>query len=264
VIPLPTTAGPLRSVCPFEGKLLIGARSGVLVADPANPQAASVYCYPALASEHGFTSVTRMGDQLWACHRVGGLVGWKIGEFQQPLMVFSPTQLQGEPRHLIDAGLFAIGGQLQRISSSGKIETVLQVSRPIVAILASDSEILVADEGGAILQLDKSTLEKTGEIQTTGRLSGAALLPWLSSSRLLLNRADGAIDCIGLEDQLLTQFSSGQTGMRAVTASAAKVAAMTSDRQRILLWNPWDGRKPAGEIYLMGITHHRIADLAFG
>ena len=89
------------------------------------------------------------------------------------------------------------------------------------------------------------------------------MLPWMWSFRLLLNRAEGAIDCVGLEDQLVTQFSMGQTPLRAVTACAAKVAAMTSDRQRIVLWNPWDGRKPAVEIYLMGITHHRIADLAF-
>jgi hypothetical protein len=88
-------------------------------------------------------------------------------------------------------------------------------------------------------------------------------LPWLSSSRLLLNRADGPIECIGLEDQLVTRFGSNQTGMRAVTASAGKVAAMSADRQRILLWNAWDGRATAREIYVAGLTRHRVADLAF-
>jgi hypothetical protein len=144
-----------------------------------------------------------------------------------------------------------------------KIEPVLDTPCPIVAILQGDGQFIIACENGSLALIDSQTLEKIGDIQTTGRLSGAALLPWLSSSRLLLNRADGAIDCIGLEDQLLTQFHSGQPGMRAVTACAGKVAAMSGDRQRILLWNPWDGRKTAGEIYLTGITHHRVADLAF-
>ena len=45
--------------------------------------------------------------------------------------------------------------------------------------------------------------------------------------------------------------------------SAGKVAAMSSDRQRIVLWNAWDGRKVAAEVYLTGQTHHRVADLAF-
>jgi hypothetical protein len=95
-------------------------------------------------------------------------------------------------------------------------------------------------------------------------VTGGALLPWLSASRLLLNRADGPIECIGLEDQLVTQFSSGHTGMKAITGCIGKVAAMSSDRQRILLWNAWDGRKTAAEVYLTGLTHHRIADVVFG
>jgi hypothetical protein len=261
LIALPTAAGPLRSISASGGKLLAGARAGVMIVDEANADASQVYLHPELVSEHGFTSVTMLGNRIWGCHRVGGLVGWQIGQMARPEVVFTPAQFGGEPKLFNSAGLFAVGTRLCRLTAGLKIETVLGAGQPIMAILPGDGRIIVASETGLVLLLDGSTLEKLSEISTTGRLSGAALLPWLSSSRLLLNRADGAIDCIGLEDQLLTQFSSGQVGMRAVTACAGKVAAMSSDRQRILLWNPWDGRKTAGEIYVTGMTHHRVADL---
>ena len=264
VIPLPAEPGPLRSITPAQGKLLIGARSGVMMVDPSNLRVTTVYLQPTLTSEHGFTSVCAIGDRIWACHRVGGLVGWRIGDVQQPDVVFTPEQLGGEPKNLTAAGLFGVGAKLCRLSPALKIESVIDIGSPIVAILSVDGQFIIAGENGSLTLVDEHTLEKLNDIQTTGRLTGAALLPWLSSSRLLLNRADGAIDCIGLEDQLLTQFNSGQTGMRAATACGGKIAAMSSDRQRVLLWNPWDGRKTAGEIYLAGITRHRVADLAFG
>jgi hypothetical protein len=263
LITLASNAGPLRSVVPSDGKLLVGAQSGVMIVDPRKADVSQLYLHPTLASEHGFTSATQIGNRLWACHRAAGLVGWRFGAPDSPEAVLAPTQLGGEPKHLTGAGLFAMGSKLCRLAPTLKIEPVLDAGSPIVAILATEGQTILACENGGILVLDSSTLETIGDIQTTGKLSGAALLPWLSSSRLLLNRADGAIDCIGLEDQLLTQFNSGQTGMRAVAACGGKVAAMSADRQRLLLWNPWDGRKTAGEIYLTGITHHRIADLVF-
>jgi len=234
LIALPATAGPLRSVRAQNGKLLIGARSGVLIVDPANPDGAQDYHHPALVSEHGFTSVTTIGDQLWACHREGGLVGWKIGSPNEPLTILSSKHLGGEAKNLIATGLFSVGTQLFKLSPT---EFLFKAGSPIVAVLSMEDQILVASESGTIVLLDAVTLEKTTELQTTGKLTGAALLPWLSASRLLLNRAEGPIECIGLEDQLVTQFTAGHTGMRSVTACIGKVAAMSSDRQRVLLWN---------------------------
>jgi hypothetical protein len=42
------------------------------------------------------------------------------------------------------------------------------------------------------------------------------------------------------------------------------VAAMSADRQRIIVWNSWDGRSPATEIHIPSITQHRVADITFG
>ena len=260
LIPLPTMLGPLRSVRAANGKLYVGARSGGFVVDPTKPDAATVYRHPTLASEHGFTSVTQIRDRLWACHRIGGLVAWRIGEPHGPELVHTPAQLGGEPKHLIDAGLFSVGSKLLKLST----EQVMDAGSPIVAVLRAENQLVVVAESGSIAVLDGSSFEMTNSLPGNGKLTGATLLPWLSASRLLLNRADGPIECIGLEDQIVTQFTTGHTGMRAAAASAGKVAAMSNDRQRIVLWNAWDGRKITAEVYLTGQTHHRIADLAFG
>ena len=264
LISLPTTAGPLRSVRADHSKLLIGARNGVLIVDPAKPDHAEVFCHPALASEHGFTFATQIGNHLWACHREGGLCGWSVADSSKPETVIAPSQLGGDPKNLTSQGLFSVGSKLFKMTADHAPQFVLDCQSPIVSILPNDSQILLTTEKGDIHLLDAASLEKTAEMQTTGRLAGAALLPWLSASRLLLNRTDGPIDCIGLEDQLVTQFASGHTGMKSITGCIGKVAAMSSDRQRILLWNAWDGRKTAAEVYLTGITRHRIADLVFG
>jgi hypothetical protein len=264
VIELPTNAGPLRSIRPSNGKLLIGARNGVLSVEATKPDSGQIYLHPALSSEYGFTSVTRIDNRLWACHREGGLVGWDIGHFNQPAQVFSTAGLGAEPRHLTDRGIFAAGAKLFRLTGSSPTPAAFSAAAAIVALLPLDEQLIVIDECGAIDILDGQSLEKISDLNVAGRITSAALLPWLSSSRLLLNRVDGPIECIGLEDQLVTRFGGNHTGMRAVTSSAGKIAAMSNDRQRVLLWNAWDGRTPAGEIYLTGMTHHRIADLAFG
>jgi hypothetical protein len=66
-----------------------------------------------------------------------------------------------------------------------------------------------------------------------------------------------------LDDDLVTQYVSPHRELRVVTASAERVVAVSSDRQRLIVWNTWDGRKPVAEIYLAGIARHRVADAAF-
>ncbi len=267
LIPLPTTAGPLRSVLSTDRKLLAGARSGVMLIDPSSPGQAEIYLQSDLVSEHGFSSVAIANDRIWATHRDGGLVCWMIGQTQKPAMVISPAAIGGEARHLIRAHrgnlLFASGSKLMAVDSAGQISTILLASSAIVSLLKDGDQTIVICEDGAVISLD-SQLHKTGDDRFAGRIVAAALLPWLSSYRLLLSRADAPIDCVGLDDQLITQFGGGHTGLRAVCACGSKVAAMSADRQRIILWNPWDGRRPAAEIYVPGLARHRVADIAFG
>ncbi len=264
--PLPSTAGPLRSVRGIDGRILVGARSGILIVDGNDPDSAEVYSHPGLISEHGFSSVITAGDRLWGCHRGAGLVSWVVGQPDQPATVFSSGELGGDVKYLTrvndDEIVFAVDGKLFRLDANYKPVEAAALGSPIVAVLNAQQRLVVATEDGQLAVLDARTMQRTEESRRSGKLTGAALLPWLSSSRVLLTRADGPIECVGLDDQLVTQFN-GHTGLRAVTACGGKVAGMSSDRQRVVLWNAWDGRKPAGEIYLAGLAKHRVADITF-
>jgi hypothetical protein len=262
-IPVPLTLGPLRSVNAQDGKLLIGARNGVFQIDPANPQKAVAYVHPGLTSDYGFTAVTQIDGNLWACHREGGLVGWDLNRTDEPAIVFSIAGLGGEPRNLSRSGVFSVGAKVFRLTPQGPSLAAACGPAAVVAILETDGRLLVANEAGLVQVLDQSSLQVIAETNTGGRACSAALLPWLGSHRLLVVRPDGPIECIGLEDQLVTRFTGCPGGVRAVSATASKVAAMSADRQRIVIWNSWDGRSPAAEIHIPSITQHRLADIAF-
>ncbi|HEY8666312.1 MAG TPA: hypothetical protein VIL86_06590, partial [Tepidisphaeraceae bacterium] len=59
------------------------------------------------------------------------------------------------------------------------------------------------------------------------------------------------------------QYNSAYRSLRLVAGAADRVAAISSDRQRLIVWNAWDGSKPAAEFYLAGLARHRIADVDF-
>jgi hypothetical protein len=268
LFPLPPLAGPLRSVQAVDGRVLVGARDGVFIVDPINPAQAEIYRDPDLTSEYGFSRVTFGPDGVWACHRDGGIVGWRLGESDRPAHALRPPQLGGVANHLLRVRgrfplVFAIDNQLFGLNPAA-IEPLISLASPIVGVLATDDRLILAGENGIISIHDGQTLERIIETRPAGRLIAAALAPWLSSARLLLAAPDGPVCCIGLDDPLVTQYTSPHLGVRAVAGSVGKIAAMTPDRQRIILWNIWDGRRPVGEIYLTGLTKHRIADIAFG
>ena len=87
-------------------------------------------------------------------------------------------------------------------------------------------------------------------------------MPWLNGRRYLL-ATDGPIVCVGLDDSLVTEYLSAHRGVRAVAGSEALVAAVSGDRQRLILWNGWDGGKPVEEVFLTSLTRHRVADITF-
>ena len=95
-------------------------------------------------------------------------------------------------------------------------------------------------------------------------MRAAAALPWLGELRLLLAGDDGPVQCIGFDDQLVTQYATVHRGLRLLAGSAGVVAAVSPDRQRLILWNSWEGRRPAAEVAVAAVAKHRIADVTFG
>jgi hypothetical protein len=62
---------------------------------------------------------------------------------------------------------------------------------------------------------------------------------------------------------LTSEYLSPYRGLKILTATTDLIAAVSPDRQRIVLWNTWDGQRPIGEIHITAQTRHRIADLRF-
>jgi hypothetical protein len=115
-----------------------------------------------------------------------------------------------------------------------------------------------------VARLSCATRQVLDRQRRAGRVCAAGALPWLDTVRLLLVDADGPIDCVGFEDPLITQYVSPHRGLRVVTASPEFVAAISSDRQRVILWQSWDGRAPHAEVHVTGVARHRVADVEFG
>ena len=62
---------------------------------------------------------------------------------------------------------------------------------------------------------------------------------------------------------MVTTYLSSHRGLRVVSAAADLVAAVSSDRQRVVLWNSWDGKKPLAELSIASAAKHRVGDIEF-
>jgi len=52
--------------------------------------------------------------------------------------------------------------------------------------------------------------------------------------------------------------------MKALSAAADVVIGLSADRQRLVLWNTWNGRQPAADLFVTALAKHRAADVAVG
>ena len=291
LITLPATLGPLRSVQPAEidgqNVLLIGARSGVMIVHPDRTGEPQLYVDSEVVSQMGFSRAVVWGTSLWACHADAGIVGWDLNSPAHPKSVLRPAHLApsaptasasntsmemnkpGSPRNLAvldDTRLiFSIGERLLTLGTEARLTALPIESRSeIIAILPDRGSVYVIHEDGSIATRDPATLAVTGDERRGGKINAATVLPWLGSLRLLLAVEDGPIQCLGTEDQLVTQYCSPHRGLKILAAAADWVVAVSADRQRLVLWNTWDGRKPAVEVSISSIARHRVADVDFG
>jgi len=293
LIPLPTDLGPLRSVqsAKINGKttLLAGAQRGFFAIQPPEFSKPKAYLFSAaIESPLGFNSIVARadGNSFVGTHSDAGIVQWEADNYAAPARVVPPAQFLASPfpappssssasistgrgpKHLcaIDDQLllFAAGPQLFTWDGQTIAPIPADSRSEVVGILPEPESLLVVRYDGTISRLDRRVPHELQEIQHRPvRIRAAGALPWMDSQRLLLASEDGAIACVGLEDQLVTEFVSPHRGLRIVAGSASLVAAVSPDRQRVILWNAWDGQRPLTEIYLAARTRHRIADLTF-
>lgn len=258
----PTKLGPLRSVQPatIDGidVLLLGAQSGVMVIDPNSFDVIKELSSPRSDSQFGFNRV--VFDQntrtIFASHQDFGLIRWHADSGEVQVIDATPGA-----RHLqaMSSGkvVYAIGPKLAFVPPREPSNSPANV----IGIAVDSSRAIVTRDTGAVEILDRATGEPISQLQRPGRLCASASLPWLGTIRLLLGREDGAIDCAGIDDQLVTQYISVHHGCKMLAACTDVVAAVSSDRQRLILWHTWDGRKPFAELHVTAQTRHRIGDI---
>jgi len=272
-IELPADVGPFRSVRPDAvsdppRRLLIGARTGfVLVHNGAD--AGAVYRDDATTSPLGFNAIVRWSDSAGyvGTHGEAGVVWWDVDGTASPRARFP---IAG-PRNLtrLDATTlaFSAGPELYVMGTETPPQPHALAgggsAASIVGIEQSDRWLYVVREDGTVQVLDRITRELARSEKRCGRVTAVAALPWLGDVRLLLATDDGPVCCIGGDDPLVTQYVSPHRGLKAIAAGGGHVAGVTGDRQRIVLWHAWDGRKPAAEIHVGAATRHRVADVCF-
>jgi hypothetical protein len=272
LIPLPAELGPLRSISPgVDGELLVGCRGGVMRVDPESPEKAMLFQDPRMASQLGFNAAILVENCIWATHGEAGLVAWQLNDPAAPQIAVRPKSVNFpdfSPRNLaaVDANrlIVSTARQLFTASSDGQIAALgAPASADIVGIFAQEDQILIVQEDGLICALNPRDLSEICRQRRTGRVTAAATLPWLDDARLLLATEDGPILCAGIDDDLITQYASAHRAPRIVAGASDRIAAVTSDRQRLILWRSWDGRKPYAELHLANLAKHRIADVGF-
>lgn len=283
--------------------LLVGARNGFLVVRPDAPSEPQIYADPELESPLGFSRVIYwpQQDRFVGCHGDGGIVQWARGHTYRPEDAIrtaelqppgtlppprpQPQTLQGSivasiapggpgtaraagPRHLqlVDGSriVFSLGSEIRGLGPDGLFTLPGGGGSEVVAILPDERRLYEVHEDGTICVRDRPTLEITCRERRTGRVRAAAALPWLGEVRLLLAGDDGPVQCLGFDDQLVTQYATIHRGLRLLAGSPTLVAAVSPDRQRLILWNSWDGRRTLGEVAVAAVARHRIADVTFG
>jgi hypothetical protein len=295
MIPLPETLGPLRSVQParVDGKevLLVGARSGLLTFDPETRES-QAYNDASVDSPLGFSKALTWDGKIWGCHGDAGVVAWTPGQFATPSLMIRPVQLRGADNppplpttpspnstHSISTRtsgirnltvlddkrlVLSVGHALTVIDATGNCDNVpMPGGAEVIALFVDGARVVVVQEDGTVSLLERATLAPISQQRRSGRLSAAAMLPWLGANRLLLASDAGPIYCTGLDDEVVTTYLSSHRGLRVLSAAADLVAAVSSDRQRIVLWNSWEGKQPLAELSIAGLARHRVGDIEF-
>ncbi|HEV7300435.1 MAG TPA: hypothetical protein VGN72_13795 [Tepidisphaeraceae bacterium] len=260
--------GALRCVQRIDGdRFALGGQRGVeCFSDISADSTVDIYSDPQSTSPLGFNAIAQFPEtqELWATHSQAGLVCWRNSELTAPVVRHGEYAGAGGLSRLSDGTHAFFAGSRVYVASPAGLREAYDAGDAIADLLPDGDRLLVLTDGGLLILLAVGTFRATDTRPTGGPIAAAATLPWLGGSRLLLARRDGGIDCLGLDDTLVTRYVSRHVGLRAVAASATHVAAITADRQRLVLWHAAAGSAPIAEINVAAQAGHRVAGMAFG
>jgi len=271
--------GPLRSVtaAKFDGRdvLILGGRAGLTITGRPGP----VYTVANCQSPLGFSHALIDGDLLIARHGELGLLAWTIGSphpnptcgrtiaTNAQLFGESPQPASGELA-LLSRGQYLIsaGNRICRVRDGAvSVLGTGETAAPVISLIARDANVLAIRCDASVDQIDRSLAQIDRLLPPrgpAGTVTAAAALPLAGSCRLLLAGQDNVIRCIGLEDDLVSEYRSTHAGLRMVAGATGWVIAVSADRQRLIFWAAHDGRQPAAEIHVTALVRHRIAGIA--
>jgi hypothetical protein len=248
-------------------QIAIGGQRGVELVDRDSPDRTSTaYVDDQSTSPLGFNAVARLAarDELWATHSQNGAVCWRLGDSTAPLARHAAFVGAGGLVALGDDALAFFAGTRVYVATAEGVGVVLDAGDDVVAIIPDGGRVHVLCEAGTWTVMETGTWRVADRRPTGGRITAATGMRWLGGTRMLLARREGSIDCLGVDDTVATRYASRHVGPRAVAASATHVAALTADRQRVLVWSAIDGRDPIAEVNVAALTGHRAAGIAFG
>lgn len=267
-IELQNEFGPFRSIQLIHSgeKMiqLLGAQRGIVWIENGDLKTMIGYRAPDSESVLGFNSVVNDGENLWATHGELGLLQWKTKEPGTAPAVFAET----DARHLQllekSRVLYASGNGWIVRNAGGEVTMFTgESSSPIVGIVARLRTLIAVHEDGVFDVIDRDTGRPIESFSRSGSYNAVGAMPWMGDVRLLLATEAGPMDCVGIDDPLVTQFLSPYRGLRMVSATTDLVAAVSPDRQRIIIWKSWDDQRPVGEIAVTRLVKHRVTDVCF-
>jgi hypothetical protein len=261
--------------------LILGGRAGLVIADlTTGVRPGTVYMVENCQSPLGFSHALIDGDRLIARHGGIGLLAWAIGSPHAipnlGQIIATNAQMFGDFPQPTSGEFALLGGGQYLISAGSRICRVCDgavsaldmgdSSAPVIRLIARDADVLAIRSDGCVDRIDRASGKVDRLLQPRGSAASdviaAGALPLAGACRLLLAGQDNAIRCVGLEDDLITEYRSRHAGLRMVAGSGGWVIAVSGDRQRLIVWAAHDGRQPVAEIHVTALIHHRIAGIA--
>ena len=254
--------GPLRSIRPIawqgQTRLAVGCRAGVILMDPESPGDRTVF-RSAAQTDRGFNAVATDGRRVFSCHGELGLIAWSVEDARE--LHRWPAEAALGVLVIDDGAILLAERRRVRTLRGDELHLLLEFDADLISLVADNSTCYALLGDGQVIAFGRSTPTRRRPWPATVTAGGG----WASPIGFRLLRATGStgVESFGFDDAILQHFACPAAAMRAVGGAGTTVAAVSPDRQRLVVWNAWNPAQPAGEISVTAATHHRIADIAF-